>query len=86
MNPGPRAGAFAPGAREGVLTLRSSKIRDVANAGMGRPDILPFWFGEPDEQTSEKVRGAAIDHIASGQTFYVQTLAFRHCGKPWQTM
>lgn len=34
-------------AREAVRDLRFSAIRDVANAGIGRDDILPFWFGEP---------------------------------------
>ncbi|PUA20388.1 pyridoxal phosphate-dependent aminotransferase [Glaciimonas sp. PCH181] len=62
------------GARPGIQSLRSSKIREVANAGMGRTDVLPFWFGEPDEQTPQAFRDAAIAHIASGQTFYVQTL------------
>ena len=62
------------GARAAVRTLRSSQIREVANAGIGLPDVLPFWFGEPDEQTPQAFRDAAIAHIASGQTFYVQTL------------
>lgn len=63
-----------PVARAAVRGLRSSQIREVANAGLGRPDVLPFWFGEPDEQTPQAFRDAAIAHIASGQTFYVQTL------------
>ncbi|QVQ27741.1 pyridoxal phosphate-dependent aminotransferase [Achromobacter deleyi] len=63
-----------PIARAGVRTLRSSQIREVANAGLGRADVLPFWFGEPDEETPQAFRDAAIAHIASGQTFYVQTL------------
>lgn len=69
------------GARTAVRSLRSSQIREVANAGLGQPDVLPFWFGEPDEQTPQAFRDAAIAHIASGQTFYVQTLgtpALRH--------
>lgn len=64
----------SPLARASVRTLRSSQIREVANAGLGRKDVLPFWFGEPDEQTPQAFRDAAIAHIASGQTFYVQTL------------
>lgn len=62
------------GARTAVRSLRSSQIREVANAGLGKPDVLPFWFGEPDEQTPQAFRDAAIAHISSGQTFYVQTL------------
>src|SRR3954471_5415267 len=31
-------------AREAVLRLRGSKIREVANASLGRSDVLAFWF------------------------------------------
>src|SRR5262245_58215481 len=31
-----------------VRAIASSKIREVANAGLGKRDVLPFWFGEPD--------------------------------------
>ncbi|MEO8810991.1 MAG: pyridoxal phosphate-dependent aminotransferase [Rhodanobacter sp.] len=65
---------FAPVARHDIRMLRSSKIREVANAGLGRKDVLPFWFGEPDEPTPQPIRDAAIAHIAAGHTFYVQTL------------
>jgi aspartate/methionine/tyrosine aminotransferase len=61
-------------ARAEVQSLRSSKIREVANAGMGREDILPFWFGEPDEETPEDICNAAIAAIRQKRTFYVQTL------------
>lgn len=56
-----------------VHCLRSSKIREVANAGIGRPGVLPFWFGEPDEPTPEFIRRAAVDALDQGDTFYVQT-------------
>ncbi|MEI7969325.1 MAG: pyridoxal phosphate-dependent aminotransferase [Betaproteobacteria bacterium] len=61
-------------ARPGVLALRSSRIREVANAGMGRADVLPFWFGEPDEVTPEFIRRAAIYSLEAGETFYTQNL------------
>lgn len=67
MNPDLRA-------RPAVLQLRSSKIREVANAGMGREDVLPFWFGEPDEVTPEFIRRAGMDALAAGDTFYTQNL------------
>ncbi len=35
--------------RSTIAQLPGSKIRDVANAGLGRPDVLAFWFGESDE-------------------------------------
>ncbi|RAR52275.1 aspartate/methionine/tyrosine aminotransferase [Paraburkholderia unamae] len=61
-------------ARSAVQALRSSKIREVANAGMGRTDVLPFWFGEPDEPTPADVRSIAAQRLTDGDTFYVQTL------------
>jgi len=61
-------------ARSAVLDLRPSRIREVANAAMGRADVLPFWFGEPDEVTPDFVRQAAIDSLNAGETFYSQNL------------
>ncbi|MBI1396428.1 MAG: aminotransferase class I/II-fold pyridoxal phosphate-dependent enzyme [Betaproteobacteria bacterium] len=61
-------------ARPEVLRLRSSKIREVANAGMGRKDVVAFWFGEPDEVTPEFIRRAAIEALEDGDTFYTQNL------------
>ncbi|MBS0342304.1 MAG: pyridoxal phosphate-dependent aminotransferase [Proteobacteria bacterium] len=61
-------------ARPEVQALRSSKIREVANAGMDRKDVLPFWFGEPDEETPDEICSAAVAALESKRTFYVQTL------------
>ena len=41
--------------RSSILSLAESKIREVANAAMGRPDVLAFWFGESDEVTPDSV-------------------------------
>ena len=59
-------------ARPAVQALRSSKIREVANAGMGNKDVLPFWFGEPDEVTPDFIRQAGIDALNRGDTFYTE--------------
>ena len=61
-------------ARSVVRALVASQIREVANAGMGEPDILPFWFGEPDEVTPDYIRNAAVASIAAGETFYTPNL------------
>ena len=45
--------------RPQIAALPASKIREVANAGIGRSDVLAFWFGESDEVTPEAVRDAA---------------------------
>lgn len=60
--------------RQEVLDLRLSKIREVANAGMGRDDILTFWFGEGDQPTPEFIRKAASDALLSGRTYYTHNL------------
>ena len=63
-----------PFLRQTVLDLEESRIREVANAGMGRADVLAFWFGESDEVTPEVVRQAAIDSLQRGETFYAHNL------------
>ena len=70
----PDAGARATTPREAIRQLRASKIREVANAGLGRGDVLAFWFGEPDEVTPAFIRRAAIDAIERGETFYTHNL------------
>ncbi|GAA4428827.1 pyridoxal phosphate-dependent aminotransferase [Acidovorax lacteus] len=60
--------------RSVIQHLEESRIREVANAGMGRPDVLAFWFGESDEPTPEAVRRAAIASIERGETFYAHNL------------
>jgi len=54
--------------------LPASKIREVANAAMGRGDVLAFWFGESDEPTPQFIRDAAARSIADGETFYSHNL------------
>lgn len=53
-----------------VRAIASSLIREVANAGLGKRDILPFWFGEPDEVTPKFIRDAAHAALDAGDTFY----------------
>lgn len=60
--------------RPTIAQLPGSKIRDVANAGLGRPDVLAFWFGESDEVTPMEVRQAAADSLLRGETFYSHNL------------
>ncbi len=63
-----------PFLRQTVLDVEESRIREVANAGLGRSDVLAFWFGESDEVTPQVVRQAAIDSIHQGETFYAHNL------------
>lgn len=60
--------------RQAVLNLEESMIRQVANAGLGRSDVLKFWFGESDEVTPAFIREAAITSLQQGETFYAHNL------------
>jgi aspartate/methionine/tyrosine aminotransferase len=60
--------------RDTIARLPGSKIREVANAAIGRDDVLAFWFGESDEVTPEPVRSAAAQSLQSGETFYSHNL------------
>src|SRR3954465_9898098 len=60
--------------RHAIQNLEESKIREVANAGMGRSDVLAFWLGESDEVTPEFIRQAAIESLQKGETFYPHNL------------
>jgi aspartate/methionine/tyrosine aminotransferase len=60
--------------RDAIERLPASKIRELANAGIGRSDVLAFWFGEGDEVTPEPVRRAAAESLAAGETFYSPNL------------
>jgi aspartate/methionine/tyrosine aminotransferase len=60
--------------RDAIERLQGSLIREIANAGMGRADVLAFWFGESDEVTPDVIRRAAIESLERGETFYSHNL------------
>ena len=60
--------------RSVIDQLPASKIREVANAGLGRDDVLAFWFGESDEPTPAFIIDAAVRSLHDGETFYAQNL------------
>jgi aspartate/methionine/tyrosine aminotransferase len=61
-------------ARAAVRALTASKIRELYNEGLGNPNVLPFWVGEPDEPTPDFIRKAGTDSIARGELFYTHNL------------
>ena len=67
-----RSPVLTPTARSAVQSLVASQIREVANAGLGDPNVLPFWFGEPDVVTAAFIRDEAAASLARGETFYTQ--------------
>ncbi len=60
--------------RPETAALLPSRIREIANAGMGRADVAAFWFGESDQPTAPFIREAGVRALADGQTFYTQNL------------
>ncbi|MGH6608630.1 MAG: pyridoxal phosphate-dependent aminotransferase [Burkholderiaceae bacterium] len=60
--------------RPTIEALPASRIREVANAGIGRADILKFWFGEGDQVTPAFIRDAAKAALDAGETFYNHNL------------
>lgn len=69
---------MGPAAREQIAKLQASKIRLVANAAMGRDDVLPFWFGESDQPTPDFITEAAVTALRAHRSFYTHTM-----GSPW---
>jgi len=68
--------------RQAIQNLGESQIREVANAGLGRSDVLAFWFGESDEVTPDFIRVAAIESLQRGETFIPTTWACPNCARP----
>src|SRR5437879_2559553 len=64
----------APVARPEVLALRPSQIREVANVGMARKDVLKFWVGESDQPTPAFIREATARALVAGETYYTHNL------------
>ena len=60
--------------RDAIRSLPASKIREVANAGLNRSDVLAFWFGESDQVTPQPICQAAAESLARGETFYSHNL------------
>ena len=63
-------GRWPVAARPVVADLPPSKIREIANAGFGRTDLLRFWFGESNRPTPDYIKQAAMAGIANDEVFY----------------
>lgn len=60
--------------RASLDALPASRIREVANAAVGRTDVVKFWFGEGDLPTPPFIRAAAKAALDAGETFYNHNL------------
>jgi len=56
--------------RRTIRGLIPNGLAEVANLGLGRPGLLPLWFGESDLVTPQFIRDATIRALAEGKTFY----------------
>jgi aspartate/methionine/tyrosine aminotransferase len=70
LEPAHRAPSPLDGLRPSIQRLPSSQIREVADAGMARSDLIPLWFGEPDVPTPAFICEAASRALAAGDTYY----------------
>lgn len=53
-----------------IADMPTSPIRQIADAGFNRPDVLPLWFGEGDQPTADFICDAALSAMRAGKTFY----------------
>ncbi len=58
--------------RPAIELLEESLIRKVAEDNIGRDDVIPLWFGEPDLPTPEFIKEAAIQALRDDHVFYTQ--------------
>ena len=58
--------------RPSIELLEESLIRKVAEDNIGRDDVIPLWFGEPDLPTPEFIKEAAIQALRDDHVFYTQ--------------
>ena len=56
--------------RQSVAGYPGSRIREVSNIGMARPDVTALWFGEGDRPTPSFICEAAARAMAAGRTYY----------------
>jgi len=69
-----QTGDFTPLPRAEISTIATSRIREIANAAMGRDNVAAFWFGESDRPTPGFIRDAAMASLGRGETFYSHNL------------
>lgn len=72
--------------RQAVLNLEESMIRQVANAGMGRADVLRFWFGESDEVTPASSAMPQSPRCSRAKPFMPTIWGCLNCGRPLPAM
>lgn len=64
-------GSAHKGIRAQIRDLDTENIAELAIRARALGDVIPLWYGEGDDVTSEAVRAAAKRSLDEGQTFYV---------------
>ena len=59
------------GIRAQIRDLDTENIAELAKRARTLGDVIPLWYGEGDDVTSEAVRAAAKRSLDEGTTFYV---------------
>ena len=83
LQPDPTSAGPALGLRPTIGSLPSSKIREIAHAGMGRADLIPLWFGEPDTPTPKFICDAAATRSPPAIPSTSPMPASTNCGPRW---
>ncbi|MEL0143396.1 MAG: aminotransferase class I/II-fold pyridoxal phosphate-dependent enzyme, partial [Alphaproteobacteria bacterium] len=58
--------------RPAIAALEGSRIRQVADANLGREDVIALWFGEPDLPTPDFIKRAVEQALHDDHVFYAQ--------------
>lgn len=66
------------GLQSRAIDVAPSITRVLANDAMGLEDLIPLWFGEPNQPTPQFICDAAAQSMANGETFYAEGL-----GRPY---
>ncbi len=66
--------AATKGLESRAVNVAGSVIRELANAAMHRPGLIPLWFGESDRPTPDFISDTAAESMRAGETFYSEGL------------
>ncbi|MCW6510017.1 pyridoxal phosphate-dependent aminotransferase [Lichenifustis flavocetrariae] len=67
-------GSAQSGIRAQIRDLDTENIAELAVRARALGDVIPLWYGEGDDVTSEPIRAAAKAALDEGTTFYVPTM------------
>ena len=69
-----QAGGARHGVRGQIRDLDTENIAELAVRARALGDVIPLWYGEGDDVTTEAVRAAAKRSLDEGTTFYIPNM------------